>query len=167
MDRISAQFEQLHDKALTETNVARSQEHFDPNLQVCAKFGKIFVEAEEIIKSSPLLKDEEERNWILASFVSAYLAGIQSKYGFFPTTLTECIPPGEEIMKAITNTVPGDMRTLVMAARFVKEPSPTMGDEGQAIVSEQAREACIGVFGRHSEDVIKALVLYHSNRHFL
>ena len=56
-DNLGSWFEQLHDKALKETNVARSQEHFDPNLQVCAKFGKIFVEAENIIKSSALLRE--------------------------------------------------------------------------------------------------------------
>ena len=57
LDPITAWFEQLHDKELEETNAARSQEHFNPDLQVCAKFGKIFVEAENIIKSSALLRE--------------------------------------------------------------------------------------------------------------
>jgi hypothetical protein len=83
LEPITARFEQLHDKALEETNVARSQECFDSDLPPCAEFAKLFVEAEEIIRSSPLLKAEEERNWIRASFVSAYLAGTQSN-DFFP-----------------------------------------------------------------------------------
>jgi len=73
-------------------------------------------------------------------------------------------------MKAIQNTVPGDIRTLVMVAQLLKEAHGSMDEEILAFISpyatEQAREACIRVFGRHSEDVLKALVLRHSNCHF-
>ena len=161
LEPLATRFKQLHDKAVEETNVARSQEPFDRNLLVCAEFGKIFVEAEEIIRSSALLKTEEERNWVRASFVSAYLAGTQSNYFNFITLMDSCVPSIDKVMKAIQNTVPGDIRTLIIAARHLAGAGP-ITEALQRDVSEQAREACIRVFGRHSEDDIKALIIQHS-----
>lgn len=43
---------------------------------------KLFVEVEDIIRTSALLKDGKEESWICASFVSTYFAGIES-LGFF------------------------------------------------------------------------------------
>ena len=48
LETITASFEQLHDKALKETNAARSQIFFDSDLSACTEFAKLFVEAEEI-----------------------------------------------------------------------------------------------------------------------
>lgn len=84
LDPITARFDELHDKALEESDAARSQERFESDLPACAEFAKLFVEAEEIIRGFPLLKTEEEKNWILASFASAYFAGMQSDL-FFPS----------------------------------------------------------------------------------
>jgi hypothetical protein len=121
---------------------------------------------EEIVRASPELKTEEEKKWVRASFVSAYFAGTQSNV-FFPTTLDDCVPSGEEIMETIQNTVPGEIRTLIMVAQHLKEAKRWMRDANQAsvtrYVSEQAREACIRVFGTHSEDVFKELVFQLSN----
>ena len=70
-------------------------------------------------------------------------------------------------MEAIQTTVPGDYRNLHLAAPLFKECQSWTGDENEGFstrhASEQAREAFISVIGRHSEDVLKALVLKHSN----
>lgn len=165
LDPITTRFEELHDKALEEINAARSQERFQSDLPACAEFAKLFAEAEEIIRDFPLLKTNEEKNWIRASFASAYFAGMQSDL-FFPTMLEDGVPSGEGVMQAIQNTVPGDIRTLVMAARAIKGAQRWMGDEKHASIikfaSEQAREACIRVFGKHREDVLEALVVKYS-----
>jgi hypothetical protein len=161
LEPITARFEQLHDKALEAANVARSQEPFSVDLPACGEFAKIFGEAEEIIRSSTLLKTEEEKNWIRASFVSAHLAGTLTK------DLQDYVPSRGKVLEVIQNTVPGNIRTLIMAAQQLKEANSSIGDESQAFIarhaSEQAREACIRVFGRHSEDLLKALILCYSS----
>jgi hypothetical protein len=84
--------------------------------------------------------------------------------------LMDCVSFGEEVMKTIPNTVPGDIRTLVMVAQQLKETHGSMDEEILTLIipyaTVQAREACIRVFGRHNEDVLKALVLRHSNCYF-
>ena len=115
-----------------------------------------------------MLKMEEEKNWICVSFVSSYLAGTQSNY-FHPTTLTDCVPSRDEVMKAIQNTVPGDIRTLIMGARHLEEADRIMEHGSEVFgrdASEQARKACIRVFGRHAEDNIKAFIIQHSRCYF-
>lgn len=164
LEPITARFEEMHDKALEEINAARSTKRFDADLPTCAEFANLFVAAEEIIRNSALLKTEEERNWISASFVSAYLAGTQSN-DFFLTTFMDCVPSKGQVMEAIQNTVPGDMRTLVMVAHQLKEAKRLIRDESEVSITQQAREACTGVFGRHREDVLNALVLRHSQCH--
>jgi hypothetical protein len=44
------------------------------------------MEAEGFIRRPQLLKTEEEKNWIRASFMSAYMAGAQSEH-FVPIML--------------------------------------------------------------------------------
>lgn len=70
-------------------------------------------------------------------------------------------------MEAIQSTVPGDLRNLGMAAEQLKYYRRWMADENEAVnarcASENAREACIRVFGRQSEDVLTALILMHSD----
>ena len=108
--------------------------------------------------------------WIRASFLSAYFAGTQSDV-FFPTMLEDSVPSGEEIMEAIQNTVPGDIRTLIMVAHHLKEAKSWTRHENQASitrnVSEQAREACIRVFGRYEEEKIKALIIQVHSKCYL
>jgi hypothetical protein len=165
---ITACFEQLHDKAKEELIAARfHQQPFDVDLPVCAQFARLSVDAEAIIQSSPVLKTEEEKNWIRASFISAYLAGAESK-GFPWKMLNDCFPSLQRVtMEAIQSTVPGDIRNLVMAARQLKDFQRWMGDENEEFItryaSDKAREACISVFGKHDEDALKALVLKYSN----
>jgi hypothetical protein len=83
------------------------QQLSDVDLPECAEFARISLEAEEIIRSSHVLKTEEEKRWIRASFVSAYLPS---------TMLNGCFPSGQKLMEAIQSTVPGDFRNLGMAA---------------------------------------------------
>lgn len=163
---ITARFEQMHDQAQDELISKRSRQPFDVDLPACAEFGKISIEAEGFIRRSQLLKTEEEKNWIRASFMSAYLVGAQSEH-FVPIMLNSCFPSMQKLMEAIQTTVPGDYRNLDLAAPLFKECQSWTGDGNEGFstrhASEQAREVFISVFGRHSEDVLKALVLKHSN----
>jgi len=165
---INTCYEQLHDKAKEELVAARSrQQHFDADLPACAEFARLSADAEAIIRSSPVLKTEEEKNWIRASFVSAYLAAAESR-NFLLIMLNGCFPSWQNVMEAIQSTVPGDIRNLVMAARQLKSLQTWMGDENAESItryaSNKAREACISVFGKHTEDVLRALVFKNSNR---
>jgi len=164
---ITARFEQMHDQAQDELMAKRSrQQPFDVDLPACAEFARISIEAEGFIGRSQLLKTEEEKNWIRASFMSAYLAGVQSER-FVPIMKNSCFPSGQKLLEAIQSTVPGNLRNLLMAAWQFKDSQRWTGDENEAFstrhASDQAREACISVFGRHSEDVLKGLVLKYSN----
>jgi len=140
----------------------------DVDLQAGAEFLSLSVEAEEIIRRSHVLKTEEEKLWIRASFVSAYLAAMESE-SFLSAMLNGRIPSFEKIMEAVQSTVPGDFLNLQLAAGMFQNFQSLMGDENEAFVTGhaavQARESCIRVFGRHSEDVLKAIVLKYSNQH--
>ncbi|GLJ25837.1 hypothetical protein SUGI_0494990 [Cryptomeria japonica] len=162
-----SQFEALHDKAVGETNWARaSGREFLTELPKCAEFGEVFLKLEQILAKQSRMKDEEKK-WIRSSFVSAYLAGIQSEE-FFPKTLEDPFPARVEIMQAIQSTVPGDVRTLVMAAHELKEMKGLAGASEQWAVEHSAilaSQACIKVFGNHRDDVIQELISSYSNCH--
>jgi len=70
-------------------------------------------------------------------------------------------------MVAIQSADPSDFRNFNLAMWLLKNCEPCAGDENEALikqyVSEQVREACISVFGRHSEDAFQALVLHYIN----
>ena len=69
-------YEQLHDKAMVKS--IPHQQRLNVDLPISAEFANLFVKVEEIIRSSPDLKTGEEKNWIRASYVGAYLKGTQS-----------------------------------------------------------------------------------------
>ncbi|KAH9311047.1 hypothetical protein KI387_026082 [Taxus chinensis] len=160
---LHAQFEALHDKALEETNAAKTAgEEFPADLPKSAEFAEVYEKLEQTLAKFRKMK-EEEKNWVRASFVSAYWAGIQSNE-FFPKTLEDPIPSGDEILQAVVSTVPGDVRTFVMAAKQVEGLKHWVGSEGWAVQysATQARDACIRVFGNHGEHVIQALISAHA-----
>lgn len=166
---INTCYEQLHDKAKLELVAARSrQQHFDADLPACTEFARLSADAEATIRSSLVLKTEEEKNWIRAFFVSAYLAAAESK-SFLSTMLNGCFPSWQKVMEAFQSTVLGDIRNLVMAARLLKGLQPWMDDENAQVItryaSDMAREACISVIGKNTENVLRALVFKDSNRH--
>lgn len=168
----TAGFEQLHDQAEDELMAKRSsQQPSDLDLPACVEFGRLSLEAEKIIRRSQLLKTEEEKNWIRASFISAYMAGSHSEH-FIPIMLNICCLPsghslGQKVREVIQSTVPGDTRNLILAAGQFQEYQRWTKDENETFStrhsSEQAREACISALGRHSEDVLKELILKYSS----
>ena len=70
-------------------------------------------------------------------------------------------------MMAIQKAVPGDFRSLIIAAWHYKLARRITGHETVSVITqyalEQARDACIKVFGKRCEDVMKALILQLSN----
>ena len=93
----------------------------------------------------------------------AYWAGTQSNE-FFNKTLKDPIPSGHEILHVVVNTVPGGLRTLAMAARELEGLKHWIGNRGWAVElsAKEAKNACVRVFGKHSEDVIQALIHRHA-----
>lgn len=138
----------------------------DVDIQAGAEYLSLCVEAEEIIRSSHVLKTEEERLWIRASFVCPYLVAATVSRNSLSGMLHGSFPSWDKIMEVIQTTAPGDILNLKLAAGMFKNVQLLMGDENEAFLTQQkavqAREACIRVFGKHSEDVLKAFVLEYS-----
>lgn len=154
-------FEQLHDKASELVAGMSRQPLSDLDLPEAAEFVRLSVMAEEIIMSSPVLETEEEKRWIRASFVPAYILSTMMDRSFLS------LLSGQKLREAIRSTDPADLRNLEMAAGELITFRLLMGNENESLItrqaSEHAREACISVFGSHSEDVLKALVLKYSS----
>ena len=152
-------FEQLHDKASELVAGMSRQPLSDLDLPEAAEFAGISVMAEEIIMSSPVLETEEEKRWIRASFVPAYILSTMMDCSFL--SLSE-----QKLREAIRSTDPADLRNLEMAAGELMTFRLLMGNENESLITRQelehAREACISVFVSHNEDVLKALVLKYS-----
>ncbi|GLJ25756.1 hypothetical protein SUGI_0493140 [Cryptomeria japonica] len=160
---LNAQFEALHNKALEETNHARSSgKEFPTKLPKSAEFAKVYEKMEKRLCKDRGMK-AEEKNWVRASYVTAYWAGTQSDE-FFDKILEDPIPSGDEILEAVVNTVPGDLRTLAMAAHQAEGVRQWIGNAGWAIeyCAKQARDACVRVLGKHSEHIIEALIHRHA-----
>lgn len=152
---IALKFEQLDDQAKELLAGLDHRESAEMSHRENAEFAMFVPEAEEIIRSSHVLKTEEEKLWIRASFWSAYV--ISTMLNSFSW---------EKLIEVIQSTVPGNRENLGIAARRLKCFRRSMADENKAInarrASDQAREACVSVFGRQSEDVLNALILMHS-----
>lgn len=152
---IALKFEQLDDQAKELLAGLDHRESAEMSHRENAEFAMFVPEAEEIIRSSHVLKTEEEKLWIRASFWSAYV--VSTMLNSFSW---------EKLIEAIQSTVPGNRENLGIAARRLKCFRRSMADENKAInarrASDQAREACVSVFGRQSEDVLNALILMHS-----
>jgi hypothetical protein len=151
---ITIRFEKFYDKE-NKAIVGRSiQQVSDVDLPECAEFARIPLEAEDIIRSSKVLKMEEEKRWIHAYFASTY---------FLSTMLNRCFPCGQKFREAIQITDPEDFHNLGMTVRHLKYLQRQTRNENEAFVtrhaSDQTKEACTSVFGRHSEYVLKVLVL--------
>lgn len=144
-----------------------SRQLSDVDMEAGAEFLSLSVEAEEIIRSSHVLKTEEERLWIRASFVCPYLVAATESKNFLSAMLNGSFPSWHKIMEVIQSTVPGDTLNLELTGGMFKNFKLLMGEENKAFLMQQkavqAREACIRVFGIHSEDVLKAFVLKYSN----
>ncbi|GLJ25759.1 hypothetical protein SUGI_0493190 [Cryptomeria japonica] len=160
---LNEQFKALRNIALEETNAARSSgEEFPTELLKSAEFARVNEMMEKKLSKYSRMK-LEETHWVRASYVTAYWAGTQSDE-FFPKTLEDPIPSGDEILEAVVNTIPGDMRTLAMAAHQAEGLKQWIGNEGWAVEysATQARDACVRVLGKHNEHIIQALINRHA-----
>ncbi|GLJ25769.1 hypothetical protein SUGI_0493320 [Cryptomeria japonica] len=107
LESVNAQFEGLHHDALQETNTTMSAgQEFPRDLPKCAEFVQVFEKLEQILAKYTTMK-EEEKNWVRASYVTAYLAGMQS----YKLSSMDPILSRDEILKAVVTTVPGEIRT--------------------------------------------------------
>lgn len=81
--------------------------------------------------------------------------------------LTGFVPSSEKLMEAIHSTMLENVLNMAMAARKLKNFRHWMVDKNEGINAQlalnQAREACISVFGRQSEYFLNAFILMHSN----
>ena len=89
----------------------------------------------------------------------AYWAGTQANE-FYEKALNDPIPSNHEILHAVVNTVPGDLRALAMAARELESSKHGVANRGCTveISATEARNACVRVFGKQTENVIQALI---------
>ncbi|GLJ25761.1 hypothetical protein SUGI_0493210 [Cryptomeria japonica] len=154
LESLNAQFEALHHDALEETNAVRSAgQDFPAELPKSAEFAQVSKELEQILAKFPRMKDEE-KNWVRASYVTAYWAGMQ----------WDKLYSVDEIVKAVVSTVPGDFRALAMVAQQLEGLKHQIGSEGSAVeyCAAQARDICVRVLGTHSEHIIQALISRHA-----
>ncbi|GLJ25758.1 hypothetical protein SUGI_0493170 [Cryptomeria japonica] len=156
LESLNAQFESLHHDALQETNATMSAgQAFPTELPKCAEFAQVFEKMERILAKYPTMKDEE-KNWVRASYLTAYWAGMQlDKLSSVKPILSR-----DEILKAVVTTVPGEIRTLAMVDQMFEELKQQIGIEGSAVENflAQATDVYVRVFGGHSEQFIRALI---------
>ncbi|GLJ25771.1 hypothetical protein SUGI_0493340 [Cryptomeria japonica] len=160
LEGLNAQFEALHHDALEETNAVRSAgQDFPTELPKSAEFAQVFEKLEQILAKFPRMK-EEEKNWVRASYATAYLAGMQSD----KLSSVEPILSRDKILKAVVTTVPGEIRTLAMVAQQLEGLKHQIGIEGSAVdyCVAQARDICVRVLGIHNEHIILALISRHA-----
>ncbi|GLJ25755.1 hypothetical protein SUGI_0493130 [Cryptomeria japonica] len=150
LESLNAQFESLHHDALQETNTAMSAGQDSPTeLPKSAEFAQVFEKLEQILAKYTTMK-EEEKNWVRASYVTAYWAGMQSDK---LSSVDPILSRDKIILNAVVSTVPGEIRTLAMVDQMLQGLKHQIGNEGSAVKSflEQATDVYVRVFGTHGE----------------
>ncbi|XP_024520831.1 uncharacterized protein LOC112342764 [Selaginella moellendorffii] len=159
--RINEQFNFLHDKAFREINAAAEAGEVPGPLPACASFGQLAVrlQAEGSASADTLLR---------ASYALAYLAGMPSS-DFFEDFM-QTVPPWEDLVSCLHETVPGHWRSLIMQCgevmelRQYLESSAVVRDEGPLrVVREVAYKLCRSTFGNQRAEVFEALIAQASS----